>query len=239
MFCVHPAGGSSSVYKALTDWLPETLPVYGLQAKILSDGGIGHQSIREMAGCYVSAMRQVQPEGPYRLLGWSFGGVVVREMAAQLEAAALQVELMVLLDSPFGDEAELHAQDQNQSKLLMQHADELGIAHAGLSDMEIKAALLAEAGLLPNDANINEIDLIIKAMMQASSLIMQHADPNRLSCSIIYVRANNNLSTHLDEKLAAMTSGVVRIVDVDANHARMCDAENSKAVAAILVTSVC
>ena len=124
----------------------------------------------------------------------------------------------------------------------MQQADELGISHAGLSDIEIKAALLAEAkaqGLLPNDANINEIDLIIKAMMQASSLILQHTDPNQLSCPTIYVRANNNLSMHLDEKLAAMTSGVVRIVDVDATHERMCDAENSKAVAAILVTSVC
>lgn len=32
----------------------------------------------------IKVMRQAQPEGPYRLAGWSFGGVLAYEIAQQL-----------------------------------------------------------------------------------------------------------------------------------------------------------
>jgi len=37
-----------------------------------------------MAAYYIKALRTVQPEGPYFLGGWSFGGLVAFEMAQQL-----------------------------------------------------------------------------------------------------------------------------------------------------------
>jgi thioesterase domain-containing protein len=57
-----------------------------------------------MARQYVEAIRQVQPEGPYHLGGWSLGGVVALEMAQQLLGAGHDVGLLAFLDTtiPFG-----------------------------------------------------------------------------------------------------------------------------------------
>ena len=52
-----------------------------------------------MAAYYVRQIRQVQPQGPYFLGGYSFGGVVAFEMAQQLYAVDQEVALLVLFDS--------------------------------------------------------------------------------------------------------------------------------------------
>ncbi|MFF0818632.1 thioesterase domain-containing protein, partial [Rhodococcus sp. NPDC003318] len=44
--------------------------------------------------------------GPYRLVGWSLGGVIAHAMAVQLQAAGEQVEQLVMLDSVAGDAAD-------------------------------------------------------------------------------------------------------------------------------------
>jgi thioesterase domain-containing protein len=51
-----------------------------------------------MADDYLERIRQVQPWGPYRLLGWSFGGIVAHTMAVRLREAGERVELLALMD---------------------------------------------------------------------------------------------------------------------------------------------
>ena len=52
-----------------------------------------------MASDYLEQIRRIQPNGPYHLLGWSFGGYVAHSMAAQLEQQGEKVALLALLDS--------------------------------------------------------------------------------------------------------------------------------------------
>jgi thioesterase domain-containing protein len=52
-----------------------------------------------MAACYVDAIRAKQPEGPYYLGGYCFGGNVAYEMARQLQADGARVALLALFDS--------------------------------------------------------------------------------------------------------------------------------------------
>jgi thioesterase domain-containing protein len=52
-----------------------------------------------MAEHYLAAIRQVQPEGPYQLAGWSFGGKVALEMAQQLQKAGQSVALLAIIDT--------------------------------------------------------------------------------------------------------------------------------------------
>jgi thioesterase domain-containing protein len=52
-----------------------------------------------MAALYVTALRTLQAEGPYRLGGWSMGGVVAFEMARQLAAQGEVVDLLALFDA--------------------------------------------------------------------------------------------------------------------------------------------
>ncbi|MGB8506860.1 MAG: amino acid adenylation domain-containing protein, partial [Pyrinomonadaceae bacterium] len=98
-FGVHPAGGFVFCYAALAHRLGTDRPFYGLQAQGLDGKAEPHTSVEEMATEYVKAIRAVQPEGPYLLGGWSFGGVVAFEMAQQLQAQGQEVALLVMLDT--------------------------------------------------------------------------------------------------------------------------------------------
>jgi aspartate racemase len=52
-----------------------------------------------MAAHYIRDIRAVQPQGPYRLGGYSAGGTIAFEMAQQLRTAGEQVSLLALLDT--------------------------------------------------------------------------------------------------------------------------------------------
>jgi thioesterase domain-containing protein len=52
-----------------------------------------------MAGYYGDHIRRIQPTGPYRLLGTSFGGLIAFELALQLRAAGEAVDFLGLLDT--------------------------------------------------------------------------------------------------------------------------------------------
>lgn len=75
-------------------------PFYGLQARGLYGDQAPHETFEEAATDYIAEMRQVQPEGPYLLGGFSGGGITAYEIARQLEAAGEKVSMLVLLDTP-------------------------------------------------------------------------------------------------------------------------------------------
>jgi amino acid adenylation domain-containing protein len=98
LFCVHPSAGVGSVYSGLLTALGPDQPVHGLQARALTDPTAAPDSVRAMAADYLAEVRAVQPEGPYHLLGWSFGAGVAHEMAVQLQSRGEKVALLAMLD---------------------------------------------------------------------------------------------------------------------------------------------
>jgi thioesterase domain-containing protein len=99
LFCIHDAGGFSWPYSKLIRHIPVEHPIYGLQARNLTQRARRPRSIDEMAADYLALIRKIQPAGPYNLLGWSFGGLVAHAIATQLQAAGEEVALLALLDS--------------------------------------------------------------------------------------------------------------------------------------------
>lgn len=99
LILVHGAGGDVLWgYANLAGHLGADQPVYGIKSR----GQAGLEEFREleeMAKCYVQEVRAFQPEGPYFLGGYCFGGNVAYEMARQLRALGQQVPLVLLLDS--------------------------------------------------------------------------------------------------------------------------------------------
>ncbi|MDN3356433.1 amino acid adenylation domain-containing protein [Actinomadura sp. DC4] len=81
LFCIHPGGGQVYSYRTLADELKRTFRVLGVQATGLADGETPLEDVRAMAERYWKEIANVQPEGPYRLLGWSTGAVILHEMA--------------------------------------------------------------------------------------------------------------------------------------------------------------
>jgi phthiocerol/phenolphthiocerol synthesis type-I polyketide synthase E len=98
VFCLHAIGGTAFSYARLATALGPDQPFHALQSRAYT-GKPPHRSIEDMATHYIGAIRTVQEGGPYRLAGWSFGGLVAYEMARQLQAQGERVELLCLIDS--------------------------------------------------------------------------------------------------------------------------------------------
>ena len=99
LFCVHPAGGLSWCYAGLMKELNKDYPIYGLQARGISDPDNHPHSLDEMAEDYVEQIQSVQPQGPYYLLGWSLGGNIMQAMSTKLQKKGEKVALVAMLDS--------------------------------------------------------------------------------------------------------------------------------------------
>ncbi|GCE16173.1 amino acid adenylation domain-containing protein [Tengunoibacter tsumagoiensis] len=98
-FCVHPVSGEAYTYLKLAQYLTHDRPFYGIQAQGLHRGQLPHLSVEEMAAYYIQELRAIQPEGPYLLGGYSFGGIVAFEMAQQLQAQGCRVDLLAMIDA--------------------------------------------------------------------------------------------------------------------------------------------
>ncbi|WP_262401874.1 non-ribosomal peptide synthetase [Actinomadura sp. CNU-125] len=93
IFIAHPAGGTTACYRQLVELLGDDQPVYGLER--FEDA----PPVEERAARYVRHLLEAQPEGAFRLGGWSFGGVLAYETARQLRAAGREVEFVALFDA--------------------------------------------------------------------------------------------------------------------------------------------
>jgi thioesterase domain-containing protein len=105
LFLVHGVAGSVHGYLPLAEALGASAHAYGIAAPApgagTPDAGTPHASVATAAAAYLAAVGRAQPTGPYRLGGWSTGGLVAFEMARQLEEAGEQAALLVLLDAPY------------------------------------------------------------------------------------------------------------------------------------------
>jgi len=99
LYCIHPAGGDLLCYRELSRYLGDNQPFYGLQAPGFHGGEPPLSRVEDMASLYVKAIREFQPQGPYQISGWSFGGVVAYEVAQKLQKQRQEVNLLMILDS--------------------------------------------------------------------------------------------------------------------------------------------
>lgn len=98
LFAVPGAGGNVLGLYELAQALGTEQPFYGLQAQGLDGEQSPLNSVEAIAIENLKAIRRIQPNGPYKLLGHSFGGYVVYEMALRLQAQGEVVELVALYD---------------------------------------------------------------------------------------------------------------------------------------------
>jgi thioesterase domain-containing protein len=95
LFIVHGDNGNYII----SDHLGPDQPVYGFFHPGSNGEAIPFKSVPEMAGDYLKMVLTICPEGPYYLVGFSFGGVIAFEMAIQLQKAGHKVPFLVLIDS--------------------------------------------------------------------------------------------------------------------------------------------
>jgi surfactin family lipopeptide synthetase A len=121
-FCVHGVGGNVVGFRDLARHMGADQPFYALQPQGLDGKRPCMTSVAEMAESYLREIRRVQPEGPYRIGGYSFGGLVAYEMAQQLRVQEQEVSLLALFDTYPGKMESRSSQMRNLRKLPLKEA---------------------------------------------------------------------------------------------------------------------
>ncbi|MFZ2239446.1 MAG: amino acid adenylation domain-containing protein, partial [Gordonia amarae] len=116
LFCVHPAGGVAWFYGGFVPYLADR-PIYGLQDPHVVADEPAATDVVELAERYVQEMKQIQPAGPYNVLGWSLGGTIAHAIVALLQREGDTVAYLGVMDAVL-----LPVDDESQS------ADESGSA---------------------------------------------------------------------------------------------------------------
>lgn len=96
---IAPGVGGRASFTELAEHMSTSHPIYGMQAKGVDGMEEPFERIEDIARYYLDALPEVQPEGPYILIGYSFGGLVALEMAQRLFVSQKQIALLVLADS--------------------------------------------------------------------------------------------------------------------------------------------
>ncbi|NCE88295.1 non-ribosomal peptide synthase/polyketide synthase [Pseudomonas sp. Q1] len=118
LFLVHEFSGLNVYFPALGQHLDADIPVYGLEGVAWGEPQL--RTLECLAARHIDLMRRVQPHGPYRLAGWSFGGVLAYEIAAQLIGMDEEVAFLGLLDTHVP-----RLVDQGRARWSVAHAHQL------------------------------------------------------------------------------------------------------------------
>jgi glycosyltransferase involved in cell wall biosynthesis/thioesterase domain-containing protein len=80
--------------------LGNTQPLIGLQLfNPAKRPELKHSRLEDVAGEYVKLIREIQPQGPYAVIGWCVGGVLAFETAQQLVQMGHKVSFTGIIDS--------------------------------------------------------------------------------------------------------------------------------------------
>ncbi|RMP61353.1 hypothetical protein ALQ18_00744 [Pseudomonas marginalis pv. marginalis] len=99
LFMFHPSFGSVHCYTAIALALREQRPVYGVICRALVEEGASVPEWQAMVDDYTAQLLSAQPQGAYRLAGWSLGGNLAMEVAYALEQAGREVEFVGWIDA--------------------------------------------------------------------------------------------------------------------------------------------
>jgi thioesterase domain-containing protein len=211
-FFVHPASGLSWCYRPLARFVPDGIPLYGLQAAGMDGSGTLPGSIDELAAEYVERIRAVQPNGPYHLVGFSFGGIPVHEIAVRLQEAGETVAALVVMDA-----YPTKARDDERPVLLPQAAGPDGLA--GVPDdqvvmrpapedgdpetslRETAARFREEVGEIIDGISEEELLLIVKIFRNNTALRRRHELGVFDGDMLVIVAEAGNESDSPDERL--------------------------------------
>ncbi|MEH2082703.1 MAG: beta-ketoacyl synthase N-terminal-like domain-containing protein [Nostoc sp.] len=236
LFFVHPVGGNILCYYELSLHLDSDQPFYGLQALGLNGECEPYTRIEDMAAKYIEALREIQPNGPYFLGGWSMGGVVAFEMATQLLRNGEQVDMLAMLDSPAPVNSEQIAEidDYNDVKILVDFATDMAqSAGKNLSGSveQLQGLTLDEqlnyfleqariANLLPLDFELEQLRYLLN-VFKSNVLALQSYTPQVYPNKIIYFQANDEVSNEFSNPTliwGGLSSEPIEIITIPSNH---------------------
>ena len=230
-FIVHGQGGGILNYYDLARELGENKTVYGLQSIGYDDNRFPNLSVEEMAVRYIEEIKQVKKEGPYTLLGWSFGGIVAFEMARKLEELGDKVSFLGLLDvHPIEQGKEILSLNiRNAFEELEKFNDQLGIeknSFEQMSEEQLIESLLKKFTLNENSCQQNFEDPMmnkLKVMIANRYAYLKYNCKQKIKADIFLFNASiNDIHPLVDyNRWNEYTSGEVYALQVPGSHLSM------------------
>jgi acetoacetyl-CoA synthetase len=168
LFLVHSIWGDVLGMRQMVVAMRSDIPVYGLRARGLQ-GEEPQRSVEEMAASYAETIRELQPAGPYRVAGHSFGGLLAFEIARLLSEQGEEVEWLGVIDAELSIEAHTPARRLGHRLALPFH-----LARAALRNPRAaaRAALQVPASLLRRSLSHSRRDA---ALAEAEATWMEGA----------------------------------------------------------------
>jgi polyketide synthase 13 len=162
LFLIHPAGGSTAVYRTLVERLGPDQPCFGLERlPELTE-------VTEQAAEYARRIRELRPSGPWALGGWSYGGLVGQETARLLSAHG-SISALILIDSVLPlPRPELSREQEARNRFA---------AFAAYVEQVYGTALALPYDELAVLDDTTQIELVIKTLQQSLDLppaILEH-----------------------------------------------------------------
>ncbi|WP_245006083.1 non-ribosomal peptide synthetase [Rhodococcus globerulus] len=216
LFCVHPVSGLAWCYAGVAQHLGGRR-VYGVQA---TGAGELPGTLNALAERYVDAVRIVQPDGAYHLLGWSLGGTIAQEMAVALEESGASVGSVVMLDTLPPERIPAIQAAPTAGELF---------AELGLTELEAPRVDLTFAQAADEIRTRAHLDFVTAELLEAAServeklarMASDH-EPRSYRGVVDFVVAQRDLHRHRDlvERWSDRVA-IIREHSVDATHAEM------------------
>jgi len=229
LMLLHGADGAVMFYREFASRLNTQSTIYGLESPLLSDPEFEiPDSVEQLAVGYLQRIRTLQPQGPYRIAGYSFGGVLAYEIVRQLESDGEKVETLIMYD--IGNPALLEhngalerlklfwedQEDRSTSEKLFSLTKRISKAIKDRTTVEVehRVSKLASSTMLESNYWRHK-----KAREHHMSL-EEHYTPEKVACPVRVVSATGNSSKfRIDENMGwAGVAADLRIENTDGSH---------------------
>lgn len=244
LFIVHGAFGQVLQFRPLAEHLRTGRPLWALQARGADYRQTPHQRIEDMAAAYLAEICKVQPQGPYAIAGYSFGGLIALEMACRLRDAGEAVELLALIDT------DVHASNLRLGEKLTHYRTLVArVAHkltrlpatvwwrylVGKVDMILRCLFVPLASrdpILPGQTLPEDVQVRIREMYSVCVREFVTYRPRRFTGRISMFQAAEHVFDMYDPlPLWRRTAEDVEVFTVDGNHGTVMNEENVPSLA--------
>lgn len=244
IFVVHAAGGHVYSYRHMVDHMLNDRPVIGLQSPFIIMSLEDLPDMAALAEYLLKHIKEIQPSGPYHLLGSSFGGALSFAIAEKLLDQGDEIAFLGMIDTP-GDAAVPQTTFTNDQFLAYHLSMNVGGERlvyqnelARLSPVE--QITRWKAYLKKSGRHMPEIEdgkhLKILDIFRSNMFVLQNYKPPELDLLVHFFEANerDDLNVKQPHLFWHTKVGSMDITDVTGNHITMNEPPNVQLIAEVL-----